>query len=283
MSKKEKRKLFLYSYLKNRNLMLGTVIVLAVVLIALFSDWIAPYNFDDANLAPKFTRPCAEFPFGTDEFGRDMFSRVIYGSRIALRVAVLAMLIEIVLGVSIGLLSGYYGGNLDRVLSFLSDLTWSMPPIIMSMAVITVLGKSIDNVIIAIAVVSWAQYARVVRAKTQSLKNMAFVETGIAFNEKDISIMSFYILPNIIPPIIVLASLSIPSTIMSTTALSFLGLGAQPPSPDWGLALSSSMSHIATAPWLAIFPGIALVLTVFGFNLFGEGLRDLLDPRLKSR
>ena len=276
-------KKFLYNLRHNRNLAIGTVMVLIVVLVAVFADQIAPYAFDDSYVAPKFTKPCSEFPFGTDDFGRDMFSRVVYGSRISLRVAILAAVIEICLGVSIGLLAGYYGGNLDRVLSFIGDLTWSMPPIIMSMAVITVLGKGLTNVIIAIAIVSWASYARTVRAKTQSLKNMAFVETGAAFNETDFSLMVRYILPNIVPTIIVLASLSIPSTIMNTTALSFLGLGSMPPSPDWGLLLSNSMSYISIAPWLAIFPGVALVFTVFAFTLFGEGLRDLLDPRLQSR
>lgn len=276
-------KKFLYNLRHNRNLAIGTVMVLIVVLVAIFADQIAPYNFDDSYVAAKFTKPCKEYPFGTDDFGRDMFSRVVYGSRISLRVALLAAVIEIFLGVSIGLLSGYYGGGLDRFLSFIGDLTWSMPPIIMSMAVITVLGKGLTNVIIAIAVVSWASYARTVRAKTQSLKNMAFVETGAAFNESDLSLMVLYILPNIVPTIIVLASLSIPSTIMNTTALSFLGLGSMPPSPDWGLLLSNSMSYISIAPWLAIFPGVALVFTVFAFNLFGEGLRDLLDPRLQSR
>ena len=276
-------KKFLYNLRHNRNLAIGTVMVLIVILVAIFADQIAPYAFDDSYVAPKFTKPCSDFPFGTDDFGRDMFSRVVYGSRISLRVALLAAIIEICLGVSIGLLAGYYGGNLDRVLSFIGDLTWSMPPIIMSMAVITVLGKGLTNVIIAIAVVSWASYARTVRAKTQSLKNMAFVETGAAFNESDFSLMVRDILPNIVPTIIVLASLSIPSTIMNTTALSFLGLGSMPPSPDWGLLLSNSMSYISIAPWLAIFPGVALVFTVFAFNLFGEGLRDLLDPRLQSR
>ena len=276
-------KKFLYNLRHNRNLAIGTVMVLIVVLVAIFADQIAPYSFDDSYVAPKFTKPCSEFPFGTDDFGRDMFSRIVYGSRISLRVALLAAVIEICLGVSIGLLAGYYGGNLDRLLSFIGDLTWSMPPIIMSMAVITVLGKGLTNVIIAIAIVSWASYARTVRAKTQSLKNMAFVETGAAFNETDFSLMVRYILPNIVPTIIVLASLSIPSTIMNTTALSVLGLGSMPPSPDWGLLLSNSMSYISIAPWLAIFPGVALVFTVFAFNLFGEGLRDLLDPRLQSR
>lgn len=268
---------------RNRSLLIGSIMILIVVLAAIFADVVAPYEYDHADMSKKLLMPCKIFLFGTDDFGRDAFSRVIYGSRIALRVALLAAAIEIVLGVTIGMLAGYYGGTVDRILSFFADLTWSMPPIIMSMAVITVLGKGLDNVIIAIAVVSWAQYARVVRAKTQALKNMAFVETAMAFNESNAAIMLRYILPNIVPSIIVLASLSIPATITSTTALSFLGLGAQPPSPDWGLALSDSMNNISTAPWLAVYPGFALVFTVFGFNLFGEGLRDILDPRLKSR
>ncbi len=268
---------------RNRSLLIGSIMILIVVLAAIFADVVAPYEYDHADMSKKLLMPCKNFLFGTDDFGRDAFSRVIYGSRIALRVALLAAAIEIVLGVTIGMLAGYYGGTVDRILSFFADLTWSMPPIIMSMAVITVLGKGLDNVIIAIAVVSWAQYARVVRVKTQALKNMAFVETAMAFNESNAAIMLRYILPNIVPSIIVLASLSIPATITSTTALSFLGLGAQPPSPDWGLALSDSMNNISTAPWLAVYPGFALVFTVFGFNLFGEGLRDILDPRLKSR
>ena len=268
---------------RNRSLLIGSIMILIVVLAAIFADVAAPYEYDHADMSKKLLMPCKNFLFGTDDFGRDAFSRVIYGSRIALRVALLAAAIEIVLGVTIGMLAGYYGGTVDRILSFFADLTWSMPPIIMSMAVITVLGKGLDNVIIAIAVVSWAQYARVVRVKTQALKNMAFVETAMAFNESNAAIMLRYILPNIVPSIIVLASLSIPATITSTTALSFLGLGAQPPSPDWGLALSDSMNNISTAPWLAVYPGFALVFTVFGFNLFGEGLRDILDPRLKSR
>ena len=268
---------------RNRSLLIGSIMILIVGLAAIFADVAAPYEYDHADMSKKLLMPCKNFLFGTDDFGRDAFSRVIYGSRIALRVALLAAAIEIVLGVTIGMLAGYYGGTVDRILSFFADLTWSMPPIIMSMAVITVLGKGLDNVIIAIAVVSWAQYARVVRVKTQALKNMAFVETAMAFNESNAAIMLRYILPNIVPSIIVLASLSIPATITSTTALSFLGLGAQPPSPDWGLALSDSMNNISTAPWLAVYPGFALVFTVFGFNLFGEGLRDILDPRLKSR
>lgn len=267
--------------LRNRNLVVGSVMVLIVVAVALLAPVIAPYPSNQPHLQDKLQPPSSTYWFGTDEFGRDMFSRVVYGAQPALRVAVLAMLIQVGIGVTLGLIAGYYGGTADRVISFFGDLTWCIPPIVLAMAVITMIGKGLDNVVIAIALVSWAQYTRVVRAKTQSLRTMAFVETAVAFNESDLAIMFRYILPNIIPSIIVLASLSIPQTIMSTTSLSFLGMGAQMPSPDWGLALSTGFKHITTSPWLAIFPGFALVFTVFGFNLLGEGLRDLLDPRVK--
>ena len=269
--------------LHNRNLMIGLFLVLFVILVALLADKIAPYGDNDAFVGGKFEAPAKGFLCGTDDFGRDMFSRIIYGSRIALKVSLLASAIEVILGVVIGLIAGFYGGVADRILSFIMDLLWSVPSIIMAMAVVAVLGNGVYNVAAAISLVSWPQIARTVRAKTQSLKNMAFVETAVAFNERDLSIMGRYILPNIVPTIIVFASLSIPATIMNTTALSFLGLGSMPPSPDWGLMLSESIRYVNKAPWLGIFPGIALVITVFGFNLLGEGLRDLLDPRNKSR
>ncbi len=268
--------------LRNRNLIIGTVMVLLVVLVAVFAEQLAPYPYTQAHLPDKMQRPSATYPFGTDEFGRDMLSRVIFGARPALRVAILAMLIEVGIGVTLGLLAGYYGGATDYIVTFIGDLTWCVPPIVLTMAVIAVIGKGLDHVIIATAMVSWAHYTRVVRAKTQSLRNQAFVETAIAFNERDSAILLRYILPNIVPSIVVLASLSIPQTIMSTTALSFLGMGAQPPSPDWGLALSNGFTYITTAPWLAIFPGLALVYTVFAFNILGEGMRDWLDPRMKD-
>ena len=272
----------LHSVLPNRNLMIGMIMVFLVVIVALFAEQLAPYPYTQAHLPDKMQGPSSTYLFGTDEFGRDMLSRVIYGTRPALRVAFLAMIIEAGIGVTLGLLAGYYGGVTDYIVTFIGDLTWCVPPIVLTMAVIAVIGKGLDHVIIATALVSWAQYTRVVRAKTQSLRHQAFVETAIAFNERDGAIMLRYILPNIVPSIIVLASLSIPLTIMSTTALSFLGMGAQPPSPDWGLALSNGFTYITTAPWLAVFPGLALVYTVFAFNILGEGMRDWLDPRMKD-
>lgn len=269
--------------LRNGNFMVGFIILLSVFLVAIFSGQIAHYGYTEQLVGPKFSPPSAEFWFGTDELGRDVFSRVVAGTRITLWVAFIGATLELVLGVTVGLICGYFGKWVDRVFSFLTDLTWCIPGTILVLAVVTLLGKGLTNSVIAISLVSWASYARPVRAKTMSLKNMAFVETGTAFGESSFSLMFRYILPNVVPSLIVMVSMSLPATILSTTTLSFLGLGSQAPSPDWGLALSNGITYITNAPWLSIFPGIALVYTVLGFNLLGEGLRDILDPHMKSQ
>ena len=282
-TKNSKFKERVYECWKNKNFMIGFVILLSVILIALFADFIAPYDYAQQNVGPRFGKPSGDFWFGTDELGRDLFSRVVYGSRIALWVAFLGGSLQLVIGVAVGLACGFFGKWVDRVLSFMTDLTWCIPGTILALAVVTLIGKGLTNTVIAISLVAWASYARTVRAKTLSQKNMAFVETGKAFGESNFSLMVRYILPNIIPSLIVMVSLNLPGTIMSTTTLSFLGLGSQPPSPDWGLAISKGIENITRAPWLSIFPGLALVYTTFGFNLLGEGLRDLLDPHMKSQ
>ena len=264
------------------NLIIGCVMIGILLLVAAAAPLIAPYAHDAAFLSEKLQPPSAAHWFGTDDYGRDVFSRVILGSRIALQVAGLSILIELVLGVTIGLLAGFFGKWMDRAMCFLMDVTWVVPSLIAAFAVISVLGKSLMNAIIAISIVSWPPYARIVRTKTMSIKNMAFVETGIAFGESVPALLTHYILPNIIPSLVVIASTSIPDAIASTTALSFLGLGATPPSPDWGLTLSESMARFTQAPWIGVFPGLALVFTTFGFTMLGEGLRDLIDPRMKD-
>ena len=264
------------------NLTIGCVMLGILLLAAIFAPLITPYGYDDADLSAKLLPPGPGHIFGTDDYGRDVFSRVIFGSRIALRVAGLSVSIELVIGVLVGLLAGFFGKWVDRIMCFAMDVTWVVPSLIAAFAVISVLGKSLTNAIIAISVVSWPPYARIVRTKTMSIKNMAFLETGIAFGESTPALISHYIVPNIIPSLVVIASTSIPDAIASTTALSFLGLGAVPPSPDWGLALSESMSRFTMAPWISVFPGLALVFTTFGFTMLGEGLRDLIDPRMKD-
>lgn len=191
------------------------------------------------------------------------------------------MVIQTLVGVVLGLLAGYYGGWQDRIIIFFTDVIWALPPIVLAIAICTLLGPSLTHVIIAIAAVSWAQFTRIVRSKTQSLKNLPYIEAARALGESDFSIILRYILPNVIPVTIVLATLALPVAVVNTTALGFLGLGAQPPQPDWGVILSESMTYIRKAPWISIFPGLAIIYVVLGFNLLGEGLRDTLDPRLK--
>ena len=268
---------------KNRNFMVGFIMVASVILVALFADVIAPYPFDMAHPQDILKAPCGQYLFGTDNMGRDLFSRIIYGTRIALQVALVGAGLQLVVGTVVGLICGYFGEWMDKALMFIADLTYAIPGMVMALAVVTVLGSSLMNAIIAIAVVNWAAYARVVRAKAMSIKNQAFIETGIAFGESAAAIMFRYILPNIVPVLIVTVSMQLPGTIMSTTTLSFLGVGSQPPSPDWGLLVSESINFISRGPWMCIFPGLALVYTVVGFNILGEGLRDLLDPKMKSQ
>ena len=273
---------FFYNCRRNVNFVVGFLMILSLILVAIFAQQFAPYGYDEPHKQDRLQAPNSTYLFGTDDFGRDMFSKVIYGTRITLWVALLGTSIQLFLGVVIGLLCGYFGGWVDKVLLFITDVTWCVPGTILALAVVTVLGKGLTNSIIAISLVGWAGYARTVRAKTTSLRTMAFVETGRAFGESSLSLMFRYILPNIVPSLIVLISNNLPGTIMATTTLSFLGLGSQPPSPDWGLAISQGMNYVHRAQWLSIFPGLALVYTVLGFNILGEGMRDLLDPRLKG-
>ena len=273
---------FFYNCRRNVNFVVGFLMILSLILVAIFAQQIAPYDYDEPHKQDRLQAPNSTYLFGTDDFGRDMFSKVIYGTRITLWVALLGTSIQLFLGVVVGLLCGYFGGWVDRVLLFITDVTWCVPGTILALAVVTVLGKGLTHSILAISLVGWAGYARTVRAKTMSLRTMAFVETGRAFGESSLSLMFRYILPNIVPSLIVLISNNLPGTIMATTTLSFLGLGSQPPSPDWGLAISQGLNYVHRAQWLSIFPGLALVYTVLGFNILGEGMRDLLDPRLKG-
>lgn len=274
---------FWKSCYKNVNFMVGSIMILSVIFIAIFANQIAPYSYTDIHESDILTAPCAQYIFGTDDMGRDLFSRIVFGTRITLEVAIIGAGLQLIVGVLVGLFCGYYGGAADRALTFVADLTWCIPGMIMALAVVTIIGSGLIKAIIAISIVAWAAYARMVRAKTMSIKNMAFIETGRSFGESDWSLMFRYILPNIVPILIVTVSMQLPGTILSTTTLSFLGVGSQPPSPDWGLMVAEGINFVEQGPWMAIFPGLALVYVVLGFNIMGEGLRDLLDPRMKSQ
>lgn len=266
---------------KNKMFVIGAILFLVVAFVAMLADQIAPHPYDRLHFDRQLEGPSRDFPFGTDQFGRCIFSRVVYGSRIALWIGFLVVSVQVTLGVLLGLIAGYYGGPVDSFLSFLTDLTWSLPPIVLALAIVTALGPSLNNVVISVAIISWPGIARLVRSKAQSIKNMPYVEAARALGESDFSIMLRYILPNTIGIVIVMTTLALPGAIMSTTGMSFLGLGSQPPDPDWGVILSEGMSFIDSSPWMSIFPGLALFWTTLSFNVLGEGLRDILDPRMK--
>lgn len=267
--------------LKKPMFLAGLIMLVVVVLAAIFADQIAPHAYDEQNLTQKLLAPCAQFPLGTDQYGRCVFSRIIYGSRIALRVGVIAVAIECLIGVTLGVIAGYYGGKADKIISFFTDMVWSIPPIIFAMAIVLLVGASAENVAFAIAVVTWAQITKVVRAKTRTICAESFIEAARTYGESDFSILIRYVLPNLVSTIVIMASLALPSAILSTTSMGFLGMGAQEPLPDWGMILSGGIQYITRAPWISLYPGIAIVWTVLGFNLASEGIKDLLDPTIE--
>ena len=271
----------LRALLANPTFTIGLLMLVVIIAAALLADVIAPHGYADQNLAAKLTGPCSKYPWGTDQYGRCIFSRVLHGSRLALRVGVIAVVIECIIGVTLGVVAGYYGGFADKVISFLTDMVWSIPPIIFAMAIVLLVGASAENVACAVAVVTWAQIAKVVRAKTRTICAESFIEAARTYGETDLSIIVRYVLPNLTSTIVIMASLALPSAILSTTSMGFLGLGAQEPLPDWGMILSGGIKFIRSAPWVTLYPGIAIVWTVLGFNLASEGVKDLLDPTIE--
>ena len=265
--------------LKNKTFIIGLIIFMSVIVCALFADYIALYPYDEMHLVDKLQKPSSTYFLGTDMYGRCIFSRIIYGTKIALKVGLIITLIQAGIGVTLGLLSGYYGGAIRKAIMFITDITWSLPSIIMALAIITILGPGLTNVIIAIALVGWAQYARIISAKVQAIKYLPFVDAGRVLGETDFNIIVRYILPNVTNQIIILMTLTLPTAVISTSGLGFLGLGAQPPAPDWGVILSEGIRYLKNAPWIAIAPGFSLVYTVLGFNILGEGLKEILDPK----
>ncbi|SFG07697.1 ABC transporter permease [Sporolactobacillus nakayamae] len=269
------------NFVQNKMAVIGGVIIILVIATALFAPFIAPYDPYKVNLKLQFQEPSAQFLLGTDMYGRDVLSRIIYGSRISLLIGLVPTLISMVIGAIIGMIAGYYRGKIDFILMSISDMVLSFPSLLLAMVVMYTLGASLINIFIALSVIGWAQTSRVVRAQTMSLKNKEFVEASRAIGVRDIVIMFRHILPNCISQLIVLFTLNIPSSILSEASLSFLGIGAQPPASSWGLMVSNGKEYLFNAPWVTISPGIAILIVVLAFNFFGDGLRDVLDPHLK--
>lgn len=259
----------------------GIVIILFVVLIAIFAPQIAPYS----PTSQKFKRlvpPGQTNLLGTDELGRDTFSRIVYGSRISLQVGVIAVSLALTIGVTLGVLAGYIGGTFDNIVMRVVDLLFAFPGLVLAIVIAGLLGPSITNAMIAIGIINAPTYARVARGSVLTVKNELYLEAALLTGGGHWHIIRKHILPNILAPLVVLTTLSMSTAILTEAALSFLGLGTQPPDPSWGKMLSDGRVFMEIAPWVTVFPGVAIVIAVLGFNLLGDGLRDALDPRLKE-
>jgi peptide/nickel transport system permease protein len=264
--------------LRNRTLMAGGLIFGALILIAVFAPLIAPYEPDAQEFSASLQAPSLEHPFGTDIFGRDIFSRVIYGTRIDLRVGIIAVIPPFVIGLILGSLSGYYGGWLDTIIMRAVDMVQAFPFIVLIIAIVAVLGPGLNNMFIAVAIVAWVVYARLIRGEILVEKHKEYVQAARAMGGTDWRILRRHLLPNVITPSIVFAMADIALYILLAAALSFLGLGAKPPTPEWGAMISEGQQFMTTAWWISVLPGLAIVITGFSLSLVGDGLSDFLRP-----
>jgi len=269
---------FIAKLFRHKGAVFGAVIILLFVCTAVLAPWLAPYEYDKPDISAVLQPPSIEHLFGTDEFGRDIFSRIVYGTQISLRVAFVAVGVSLVIGTVLGALAGYYGGVVDYIISSITDIAWAFPTTLLAIAFIAALGTGVENVIIAIALASWSGYCRVVRGQFLSLREREFVQAARILGMSDARIIFGHVLPNALAPVIVMATLELPKAIVIEASLSFLGLGAQPPDPSWGVILDSGKGLLDQAPWISFFPGLMIMLVVMGFNLFGDALRDILDP-----
>ena len=262
------------------NLVALTIIGLLAVM-ALFASFIAPYDPLAQALGQRLEPPSAAHLFGTDQLGRDIASRLLYGARISLVIGVVVVASAGIVGTAVGLIAGYAAGFTDEALMRLTEVFLAFPPLILAMAIAGALGPSLTNAIIAIAAVTWAIYARLARGQILSLRQREFVEAARAIGVRPARIILRHLLPNAIAPLMIQASFDMGAAIIAAAGLSFIGFGAQPPTPEWGVMISEGRNFISTEPWLSLFPGLAILFAVGSFNLLGDGLRDVLDPRLR--
>lgn len=266
-------------------LALAGFLVLAIFLIcALFAPWLAPHDPTQLNLSARLLPPSDAHWFGTDELGRDVLSRTLYGARVSLLVAVAVVGVSLAVGSALGMLAGFYGGVTDTVVNiYLSNAFLALPGILLAVAIVAFLGPSLGNLILALALAGWVNYARLVRAQVLTVKQREYVQAARSMGASDVHLMVCHILPNILQPLLVQAAIGMAAAVLSEATLSFLGLGVQPPTPTWGAMLNDARSHMFESPYLMFFPAIALAMCVFAFNLIGDGLRDYLDPRTRLR
>ncbi|MDI7248620.1 MAG: ABC transporter permease [Bacillota bacterium] len=268
--------------LRRKAALAGAALVFLLLVTAVAAPWLAPYDYADQNLDLVLHPPSLAHPLGTDDFGRDVLSRIVYGSRISLSVGTVAVGIGASLGVLLGAAAGYLGGWVDHLVVALIDIAWSFPTILLAIALVAVLRPGLTSAMIALGLVTWPSYARVMRGQILGLREKEFAEAGRAMGASSWRILFRHLVPNALAPVIVMATLGMADAIIVESTLSYLSLGAQPPLPSWGSMLNAGRTFMYRAPWLTIFPGLAILFTVLGFNLFGDALRDALDPRMKQ-
>nr|WP_232305970.1 nickel transporter permease [Pontibacillus litoralis] len=270
------------SFTKNKVAIVGLCIVIFFILMAIFAPWLMPYDYNKTSLTERLQAPSSQHWLGTDDFGRDILSRIIYGARISLWVGFICVSGSIVVGCTLGVLAGYYGKWVDIIISRLFDILLAFPSILLAIAIVAILGPDLTNALIAIAVINVPNFGRLIRSKVLSVKEEEYITSAKSIGMSDARILFRHILPNSMTPVIVQGTLAVATAIIEVAALSFLGLGAQSPDVDWGKMLADSKQYLVQAPWTMIFPGLAIMLTVLGFNLMGDGLRDALDPNMKN-
>lgn len=278
-----RRRIALPRALRNASLLIGGMISATIVLLALLAPVVATHDLMQMDMPNRFSGPSAEHWLGTDNFGRDLWSRLVHGARISLSIALIAVAGAALIGTVVGLVSGYFGGWVDFVLMRITDVFLGFPPLVLVLAIVAVMGPGLMNIALSLVAVTWTEYARVVRATTLSLREQNYVLAARALGASPGRILFREILPNSLGPIIVLSSLGLGTAIIWESALSFLGFGLPPPAPTWGWSLSYGTRFIRDEPWLSIVSGAAIMITVLGFNLLGDGLRDVLDPRQQIR
>lgn len=266
----------------NRGARVALVLVIALLITAVFAPFMAPYHPDQMGAGMFLSPPSSEHWFGTDEFGRDVFSRVVYGTRLTLQVGIIAVGISLTVGTLVGLVAGYAGGWTERILMRLVDIVFSFTETLIALAAVAVLGPSLANAMIAVGIAAIPFYARVAYSVTLVERNRAYFDAAYVSGAGHFRMIFIHLLPNIAPPLIVVATLGVSSAVLAAAGLSFLGLGAQPPSPEWGAMLSAGRDYFKKASWIMIYPGIAIMVTVLAFNLLGDGIREALDPRQRN-
>lgn len=259
----------------------GMIGITLIIILAVFAPWIARYDVAKMNARAKLAAPCADFWFGADNFGRDVFSRIVYGARVSLVVGIVSVGIAAGLGYLFGMLAGYFEGKVETIIMMIMDIIFAFPSILLALFIVAALGPSIINTMIAIGIVNIPVFARTVRASVKSVKSMDYIANARATGLKRMTILFKHITPNVMAPFTVQATLALSSAILTEASMSFLGLGIQPPNPSWGSMLSDARKYMEKAPWLVIFPAVFIVVTILSFNILGDALRDVLDPKLK--